>query len=230
MTQPLWVIIPAAGVGQRMNAGFPKQYLSLAGDTILDRTIAIFIDHPLIAGILVGLGADDEYWQDSKWLNHRQVSTFVGGDTRSDTVQKGLRFLHEQHLVGSQSVLVHDAARPLLTATALERIVENTHPQGAILAIPARDTVKRQTDAGKVHSTLDRNHIWLAQTPQKFPADALYDALKKASQHAVEITDECSAMEFVGWNPDLVVGESSNIKVTLPEDLLIAEALFSQLH
>ena len=126
--------------------------------------------------------------------------------------------------------MVHDAARPLLTATALERIVTNSHPQGAILAIPARDTVKRQTDSGRVQGTLDRNHIWLAQTPQKFPADALYEALQKARQQGIEITDECSAMEFIGWNPDLVVGESSNIKVTLPEDLLIADALFSQLH
>lgn len=230
MTQPLWVIIPAAGVGQRMNAGFPKQYLSLAGETILDRTISIFIDHPMIAGIVVGLGEGDEYWHDSKWLNHEQVSVFVGGNARSDTVLRGLRFLHEQHQVTSQSVLVHDAARPLLTATALARIVENTHPQGAILALPARDTVKRQTATGNVHSTLDRTHIWLAQTPQKFPADALYEALEKANQQAIDITDECSAMEFVGWSPDLVVGESANIKVTLPEDLLIAEALFSQLH
>ncbi|REG86864.1 2-C-methyl-D-erythritol 4-phosphate cytidylyltransferase [Marinomonas pollencensis] len=230
MTQALWVIIPAAGVGQRMNAGFPKQYLSLAGDTILDRTISIFIDHPMIAGIAVGLGAEDGYWPDSKWRNHKQVAVFVGGSTRSDTVRNGLQFLHEQQQIGCQSVLVHDAARPLLTATGLARIVENNHPQGAILAIPARDTVKCQTDTGKVKGTLDRNHIWLAQTPQKFPADVLYEALKKADQQALAVTDECSAMELIGWHPDLVVGESSNIKVTLPEDLLIAEALISQRH
>ena len=92
MTQPLWVIIPAAGVGQRMNAGFPKQYLSLAGNTILDRTISIFIDHPMIAGIVVGVGEDDGYWPDSKWRNHQQVTAFLGGATRSETVQNGLRF------------------------------------------------------------------------------------------------------------------------------------------
>ncbi|MGO3344665.1 MAG: 2-C-methyl-D-erythritol 4-phosphate cytidylyltransferase [Marinomonas sp.] len=230
MTESLWVIIPAAGVGQRMQAGFPKQYLSLAGESILDRTISIFVSHPLIAGIVVGLGGDDAYWHESKWIDHPKVSTYIGGKERSETVQFGLVFLQEQHNIIRQSVLVHDAARPLLTQGSLARIIANTNEHGAILALPARDTVKRQTASGKVQNTLNRNDIWLAQTPQKFPASDLLEALKTAHQQAVEITDECSAMEFLGWHPELVIGESRNIKVTLPEDLLIAEALFSQCH
>ncbi|WP_133011903.1 2-C-methyl-D-erythritol 4-phosphate cytidylyltransferase [Marinomonas flavescens] len=230
MTEPHWIIIPAAGVGQRMKAGFPKQYLPLAGQSILDRTISIFVNHPMVAGILVGLGLNDAYWQESKWINHPQVSTYIGGETRSETVQLGLAFLNECHGIDQQSVLVHDAARPLLTQDALDRIIANVSKHGAILAIPARDTIKRQSPSGNVQNTLDRKDIWLAQTPQKFPAHDLLEALKKAHLHGVEITDECSAMEFIGWHPDLVVGESSNIKVTLPEDLLIAEALFSQLN
>ncbi|MBJ7539653.1 2-C-methyl-D-erythritol 4-phosphate cytidylyltransferase [Marinomonas transparens] len=233
MTQPLWVIIPAAGVGQRMQADCPKQYLSLAGQTILDRTIGLFVEHPLIAGVAVGLGAEDAYWPDSKWYGHANILTYVGGEERSDTVQKGLAFLLATQQIGRQEVLVHDAARPLLSKDALVRIVNYPSEQGAILAMPARETVKRQNASElsggglQVAQTLDRNAIWLAQTPQKFPAQALLEALEKAQRQGITITDECSAMEFIGWQPDLVMGENRNIKVTLPEDLVIAEALFS---
>ncbi|MGO2355648.1 MAG: 2-C-methyl-D-erythritol 4-phosphate cytidylyltransferase [Marinomonas foliarum] len=231
MTQAFWVIIPAAGVGQRMQASFPKQYLSLAGETILDRTIALFISHPLIAGVLVGVGQEDAYWQHSKWYNHELVKAFVGGEERSDTVQKGLRYLLGMPDVNEhQVVLVHDAARPLLSQDALNRIMNHQSEHGAILAMPAKDTVKLQlAEQPLVDATLDRSAIWLAQTPQKFPLLALLDSLERAQLEGVSITDECSAMEFIGWHPDLVIGESSNIKITLPEDLLIAEALYSYL-
>lgn len=230
MIQPLWVIIPAAGVGQRMQANCPKQYLSLAGQTILDRTIEIFIKHPLVCGVLIGIGEGDAYWPDSKWYDHEDVRIFVGGKERSDTVQKGLRSLSKILDSEQQDVLVHDAARPLLTCAALDRIITHRSAQGSILAMPVKDTVKRQlADKALVESTLDRRVIWLAQTPQKFPLKALLNALKKAEHDGIAVTDECSAMEYVGWHPDLVMGESSNIKVTLPEDLLIAEALFSYL-
>lgn len=228
MIKPLWVIIPAAGVGQRMQASCPKQYLPLAGQSILDRTIEIFISNPLIAGVLVGVGENDAYWPESKWQQHDLVHSFVGGKERSDTVQKGLRYLLETLEVRQQDVLVHDAARPLLSQTALNRIIHHISDQGALLAMPAKDTVKLQVaDQPLVDATLDRSAIWLAQTPQRFPAQALLDALEQAQMQGIMVTDECSAMEFIGWHPDLIVGESSNIKITLPEDLLIAEALFS---
>jgi 2-C-methyl-D-erythritol 4-phosphate cytidylyltransferase len=230
MTKPLWVLIPAAGVGQRMQANCPKQYLSLAGKTILDRSIAVFITHPRIAGVLVGVSENDPYWPDSAWHDHDCVHSFVGGKERSDTVQKGLRYLLGTFDGEEQEVLVHDAARPLLSQTALNRIINHHSAQGALLAMPAKDTIKLQmSDLPLVDATLDRNAIWLAQTPQKFPAHALLEALEKAQAQGISVTDECSAMEFIGWHPDLVVGESSNIKITLPEDLLIAEALFSYL-
>lgn len=240
MTLPLWVIIPAAGVGQRMQADCPKQYLPLAGQSILDRTIEIFVEHPLITGVAVGVSSEDAYWPDSKWFEHTAVHTFTGGKERSDTVLKGLQFLADVISDEQQEVLVHDAARPLLTRKMLEKIIHHESEHGVILAMPARDTVKRQllpalsshtasVDFSSVDKTLDRNSIWLAQTPQKFVSSRLLNALEKAQAEGVVITDECSAMEFAGWHPDLLVGESSNIKVTLPEDLLIAEALFSYL-
>lgn len=235
MTLPLWVIIPAAGVGQRMQADGPKQYLSLAGQSILDRTIEIFVGHPLIAGVAVGISPEDTYWSESKWYEHTSVYTFFGGKERSDTVLKGLQFLSGFVSDKQQEVLVHDAARPLLTQKALEQIIHHDSDQGVLLAMPARDTVKRQSpvilsvDTPSVDITLDRSSIWLAQTPQKFVSNRLLNALEKAQAEGAVITDECSAMEFAGWHPDLLMGESSNIKVTLPEDLLIAEALFSYL-
>jgi 2-C-methyl-D-erythritol 4-phosphate cytidylyltransferase len=240
MTLPLWVIIPAAGVGQRMQADCPKQYLPLAGQSILDRTIEIFVGHPLVAGVAVGISSEDAYWPESKWYDHSSVHTFTGGKERSDTVLKGLQFLADVINDEQQEVLVHDAARPLLTQKALEQIILHDSDHGVLLAMPARDTVKRQlpatlsastlsTSTLSVDITLDRSRIWLAQTPQKFVSSRLLNALEKAQTEGVVITDECSAMEFAGWHPELLIGESSNIKVTLPEDLLIAEALFSYL-
>ena len=230
MTPSLWVIIPAAGVGQRMQADCPKQYLSLAGQSILDRTIAIFMSHPLIAGVAVGISKEDSYWSESKWYQHSSVYSFSGGKERSDTVQKGLQWLLDKTGIKGQEVLVHDAARPLLTQSALSQIILHDSPQGALLAMPARDTVKlQQAGCQTVEKTLDRNLIWLAQTPQKFSLGQLLAALEKAKIDNVAITDECSAMELTGCHPDFLIGESSNIKVTLPEDLLIAEALFSYL-
>ncbi|KZN12828.1 2-C-methyl-D-erythritol 4-phosphate cytidylyltransferase [Marinomonas sp. TW1] len=235
MSQAMWVIIPAAGVGQRMLSDCPKQYLSLAGETILDRTIEVFLTHPWIAGVVVGLGANDAYWPASKWFDNPRVRTYVGGAERCDTVQKGLQLLQQASLQDEQHVLVHDAARPLLSQSALSRIIKHESSQGALLAMPSKDTVKQQEAVSsvepisKVKSTLDRRHIWLAQTPQKFPLGALLGALDQAQMDGKQVTDECSAMELQGWQPDLVMGENSNIKVTLPEDLIIAEALFSHL-
>lgn len=231
MSQPLWVIIPAAGVGKRMQADCPKQYLLLAGETILDRTISVFLTHPHIAGIAVGLSKEDGYWPESKWQNHPKVVTFEGGAERCDTVLQGLLCIQSQVSDPEQAVLVHDAARPLLSQQALTRIIEHSAEQGALLAMPSRDTVKQQTnETAQVSATLDRSHIWLAQTPQKFPLNALQKALELAAEQDLTVTDECSAMELMGWQPDLVMGENSNIKVTLPEDLLIAEALFAHLQ
>ncbi|TYL47260.1 2-C-methyl-D-erythritol 4-phosphate cytidylyltransferase [Marinomonas sp. IMCC 4694] len=230
MSQGLWAIIPAAGIGQRMQANCPKQYLRLAGGTILDRTIDVFLSNLNVAGVLVGISDGDTYWRQSTWCQHDRVTFYAGGKERSDTVQQGLRYLMDLTGDLEQDVLVHDAARPLLSQTALNRIIEHRSAQGAILAMPAKETVKQQRiNIQQVETTLKREHIWLAQTPQKFPAQALLNALEKAHAQNVVVTDECSAMEWVGWQPDLVMGESRNIKVTLPEDLLIAEALFSYL-
>ncbi|MBM6551334.1 2-C-methyl-D-erythritol 4-phosphate cytidylyltransferase [Marinomonas ostreistagni] len=225
MTQ-FWVIIPAAGVGQRMASVQPKQYLSLQGQTILDLTISKFVDHPQIAGVAVGVSPDDAYWPDSEWATHPKVVRFDGGEERADTVVNGLQVLLALGVAEQESVLVHDAARPLVSQAALTRIMSHTGEQGALLALPAKDTLKL-AEAGRATATVDRSVIWQAQTPQKFPLMALYEGITTAQQEGIAITDESSAMELMDWQPDLIEGEPSNLKITVPDDLVIAQALLS---
>ncbi|MBJ7549349.1 2-C-methyl-D-erythritol 4-phosphate cytidylyltransferase [Marinomonas ostreistagni] len=225
MTQ-FWVIIPAAGVGKRMASTQPKQYLMLNGKTILDTTIEKFLEHPQIAGIAVGVSPDDEYWKQSEWAGNPQVVRFDGGQERSETVLNGLQVLMAIGVADDESVLVHDAARPLVTEAALTRIMAHTGEQGALLAIPCKDTLKLAEEKRST-ATVDRSVIWQAQTPQKFPLMALYQGIAAAMEEGIAITDESSAMELIGWQPDLVEGESCNLKITVPEDLVIAQALLS---
>lgn len=225
MTQ-FWVIIPAAGVGKRMASAQPKQYLLLNGKTILDTTIEKFLEHPQIAGIAVGVSPDDEYWQHSEWAGNPQVVRFDGGAERSETVLNGLQVLMAIGIADDASVLVHDAARPLISEAALTRIMAHTGEQGALLAIPCKDTLKLAEEQ-RATATVDRSVIWQAQTPQKFPLMALYQGIANAMEEGIAITDESSAMELMGWQPDLIEGESHNLKITVPEDLIIAQALLS---
>ncbi|RDL42675.1 2-C-methyl-D-erythritol 4-phosphate cytidylyltransferase [Marinomonas piezotolerans] len=226
MTQ-YWVIIPAAGVGKRMQSAIPKQYLTLNQQTILDVTIARFLTHPSILGVAVGVSCDDEYWPLSEWATHPQVIRYDGGKQRADTVLNGLQVLQAVGIDGHTDVLVHDAARPLISHSAITRIVEHKGEFGALLAVPSKDTLKLANDSSCSQGTVDRSVIWQAQTPQKFPLGALLEGLSTAMEEGLEITDESSAMEQLGWQPTLVEGESTNFKITVPSDLLVAEALLA---
>lgn len=224
-----WVIVPAAGSGKRMQISRPKQYLDLAGKYLIDRTLDQLLSHPQIENVALGLTENDYYWQESSWYQHPNVHVFSGGEERSETVKNGLQFLAEKHAVEDQFIMVHDAARPLITHAEINALIENDNPVGALLAIPAKDTIKQSINANehpaRVLTTLDRQQIWHAQTPQKFVASALLTALKYAESKNIPITDESSALEVMGKHPDLVVGQSSNFKVTLPFDFIMANAL-----
>jgi 2-C-methyl-D-erythritol 4-phosphate cytidylyltransferase len=228
MTESYWVIVPAAGVGSRMGTGTPKQYLPLSGLSILDQTIKRLFMHPKIQGIALGLSESDPFWQDSVWYQDARIVTFVGGDERCDTVLKGLNALMP-HQSDRDFVLVHDAARPLVTLAELDALLEDRCEHGALLAIPAKDTIKQACEERScfVSQTLDRNRIWQAQTPQKFPAGELKRALELAQNTGFLVTDESSAMERLGVSPALVDGSPSNIKVTYPIDLVMAEAIMA---
>jgi 2-C-methyl-D-erythritol 4-phosphate cytidylyltransferase len=216
-----WVVIPAAGVGSRMGAERPKQYLNIAGKTILQHTLECFLEHPQLRGVVVCLAEDDPYWPQLALSGDSRIHRGRGGRERADSVLNGLLELGEQGAGGNDWVLVHDAARPNLARQDLDNLLAELgdDPVGGLLAVPARDTLKRAGPDGRVLETVDRAVIWQAYTPQMFHLAALQQALAEAQVAGVAVTDESSAMEWAGYAPRLVEGRADNLKITRPEDL-----------
>lgn len=221
MNVPFWLVIPAAGVGARMAADRPKQYLEVAGRCILEHTLDCFLDHPGLLGVMVCLAVDDPYWPNLALASDPRIRRADGGRERADSVLAGLHALQLAGAAEDDWVLVHDAARPNLARSDLDRLLDTlaTDPVGGLLAVPARDTLKRADAAGRVAQTVDRAVIWQAYTPQMFRLRDLRQALDAALAAGVPITDEASALEWVGKAPRLVEGRADNLKVTRPEDL-----------
>lgn len=218
---PFWVVIPAAGIGSRMRADRPKQYLQLAGRTILEHTLDCFLDHPRLKGLVLSLAADDPYWPALPCATDPRIQRVEGGAERADSVLAGLLCLVELGAQAGDWVLVHDAARPNLARSDLDRLLAelDDDPVGGLLAVPARDTLKRIGADGRVAETVDRSLIWQAYTPQMFRFAALHRALADALVAGVAVTDEASALEWAGQAPKLVEGRADNLKITRPEDL-----------
>ncbi|MDR0276438.1 MAG: 2-C-methyl-D-erythritol 4-phosphate cytidylyltransferase [Paucimonas sp.] len=216
-----WAVIPAAGVGARMAADRPKQYLQLGGRTILEHSLHCFLDHPSLKGVVVSIAADDPFWPDLACARDPRIQRAAGGRERADSVLNALLLLHAQGAADSDWVLVHDAARPNLARSDLDHLLAELadDPVGGLLAVPARDTLKRADADGRVAATVDRSTIWQAYTPQMFRLGALHRALADSLVANVAITDEASALEWAGQAPRLIEGRSDNIKVTRPEDL-----------
>ena len=224
MTQSLpafWAVIPAAGVGARMAADRPKQYLQLGGLTILEHSLLCFLDHPKLKGMVVSLAVDDPYWPTLPCALDSRIQRVAGGKERADSVLNALLHLHASGADDHDWVLVHDAARPNLARSDLDNLLgELAHdPVGGLLAVPAKDTLKRADANGRVSETVDRSLIWQAYTPQMFRLGALHRALADSLVSNVPITDEASAIEWAGQSPRLIEGRADNIKVTRPEDL-----------
>ena len=224
-----WVVIPAAGVGARMQADRPKQYLSLAGRSILEHTLDCFLDHPGLKGMVVCLAAADPYWPELVCAADPRIQRADGGRERADSVLSGLRALAGLGAKDQDWVLVHDAARPNLAREDLQRLLEALadDPVGGLLALPARDTLKRAQPDGRVLETVDRSHVWQAFTPQMFRFGALQQALSSALKEGATITDEASAIELSGLAPRLLEGRADNLKVTRPEDLQLLRLLWA---
>ena len=214
-------LIPAAGVGARMAANGPKQYLPLGGKAMLRHTVDAFLASPLIAHTYVVVSADDG--QIDAVIPPQAGVTVLrcGGASRMESVKNGLAQLHGV-VLEDDWVLVHDAARPGLNAALIERLITRTgaHAVGGLLALQVVDTVKRDV-AGQV-DTISRDGLWLAQTPQMFRYHLLHNALASVTDPAT-ITDDASAVEALGLAPLLVEGHPCNLKVTRPADALIAE-------
>ncbi|OOF55634.1 2-C-methyl-D-erythritol 4-phosphate cytidylyltransferase [Rodentibacter myodis] len=219
MQRKIIAIIPAAGVGSRMQADKPKQYLTILGKTILEHTLNIMLSHSAIERVIVAISQNDPYAARLSILSHPKIQLVEGGETRAESVLNALNVIQESNAWA----LVHDAARPCLSETDLNKLLDIQAPQGAILAIPVTDTIKRANQTGEIIATEDRSQLWQAQTPQFFPSLSLKKALKDGLKQNNIITDEASAMELAGFRPHLVAGRSDNIKVTRPEDLALAE-------
>jgi len=225
---PVWALVPAAGVGKRMAADRPKQYLPLGDCTVLKHTLQRLMASQLYAGIVVALSPEDEYWPSLCLSDTEQVYRVAGGRERADSVLSGLDFIA---LLGSVDdwVMVHDAARPCVTETDLRRLVEEVgnDPVGGILALPVHDTLK-DVESNRIQSTVDRSRVWRALTPQMFRLGLLRDALREASRNDRRVTDEASAIELKGLRPLIVEGRPDNIKITRPEDLPLASYYLEQ--
>ena len=219
----IWVIIPAAGVGKRMESDTPKQYLKLNNKTIIEHTLSVFDKHDSISEIVVSISEGDEYWAALNFDLSKPLHVATGGKERSDSVLNGLKFL-ENKAADDDWVLVHDAARPCLRHEDITLLIDSLreHDVGGILAVPVRDTMKRSLDNNTIKETVERENLWHALTPQMFRFSMLKNALESALNNNDVITDEESAIELAGYSPVLVEGHADNIKITRPEDLVLA--------
>ncbi len=221
-----WLIIPAAGIGSRMAADIPKQYLKIHDKSILQTTIEAMASSKRFEGVFVGLNPDDRYFSSLSIESEAPIATYIGGAERAETVLAGLNALSP--LAASDDwVWVHDAARPRISESEISDLEEELRKTdvGALLVLPSTDTMKQQSRDGEL-KTVDRTTLWRAQTPQVFRYGKLLEALKAGLSADWVITDESSAIERAGFAPRLVVGNGRNIKVTLPEDLAVAEQSF----
>lgn len=222
-----WAIVPAAGVGKRMQADRPKQYLELAGKTVIEHTLSRLLQADVFTGIAVAISEEDPYWPKLAVSKHQQIIMAPGGKERADSVLSGLKSIRQQSS-DEDWVLVHDAARPCITAADIRHLIDSLVDDdvGGILALASADTLK-QVQGANITGTLDRSHIWRALTPQMFRYGMLKEALEQ-SQGNPAITDEASALELQGLQPKIVEGRPDNIKITRPEDLALAQFYMEQ--
>ncbi|MFA7618186.1 MAG: 2-C-methyl-D-erythritol 4-phosphate cytidylyltransferase [Thiohalomonadaceae bacterium] len=226
-----FAVVPAAGSGRRMGAGLPKQYLTLAGRTVIEHTLVRIATHPRIANTVVAVSPGDRWWPEvAARLPDVPLEVAEGGVERCHSVLNAL-----DRLAASAReedwVLVHDAARPCLRAADIERLVTTLmeHPVGGLLGLPVSDTVKRADPRDEILETVNREGLWRALTPQMFRFGPLREALRTALLADRLVTDEAAAMELAGHWPRMVEGQADNIKITRPGDLALAE-LYLQLQ
>jgi len=224
-----FALIPAAGTGMRFGGGVPKQYVPLAGSSLLRRSIDALNDAVVLEAVFVVLAPGDKLYAERVGNVRGVEALYCGGATRAESVKNGLTAIGRR-AEAEDWVLVHDAVRPCVDVTTLNRLLHEleNEPVGGLLAVPLADTLKRaETGAGlRAMSTESREALWCAQTPQMFRFAILQHAFRNAD--LARITDEAQAVETLGVKPRLVQGNPSNIKVTYPEDVALAEAILEQ--
>ncbi|HXA48111.1 MAG TPA: 2-C-methyl-D-erythritol 4-phosphate cytidylyltransferase [Burkholderiaceae bacterium] len=219
-----FALIPAAGVGARMGSSSPKQYVSIAGKPMLLHVLDTFAASDIITHTFVVVNAEDNnirgMMASAPHLADRVTIIFNGGATRHVSVLKGLQVLSD-HADADDWILVHDAARPGLTTDLIAHLTESLRDDsvGGLLAMPVVDTLKRGGSDKRVQATVPRSGLWAAQTPQMFR----YGMLRRALEQVDDVTDESSAIEAMGLQPKLIEGSPRNFKITLPQDVPLAE-------
>lgn len=220
-----FVIVVAAGTGERMNLTIPKQYVKILGKPVLAHTLEVFESCPEIEEVIPVIHVlHEELFVQQVWRKYpyKKVRRYVfGGMRRQDSVYRGISELRE---FPEDFVLVHDGVRPLLDPLTLRRCVESLKKYEAICcAVPCVDTLKLTEDGVMIRETLDRKKIWRAQTPQGFRIGLLWEALQQAEKDGFWGTDDASLVERLGQSVHLVVGSEENLKITTPQDLVFAE-------
>lgn len=223
-----FALIPAAGSGSRMKNELPKQYIPLAGKPMIYHALRRLSGSSRLRGVFVVLAPDDLEWARHDWseFSGKLAVVHCGGETRAQSVLNGLEAARRTSSIGDDDwVLVHDAARPCLSESQLDKLMDElTNDEvGGLLAVPVADTLKRSDSDGRVERTESRESLWQAQTPQMFRYKVLVEALRTAGGTAM--TDDAGAVEALGLHPKLVLSDARNLKVTYPQDLALAELI-----
>jgi len=224
----IWAIVPAAGIGRRMRAKVPKQYLNLNGRPIIETSLARISSLTYVRQIVVMLNPEDTVWPTLGLEQNPKIVCQYGGENRYQTVLNGLRYLSSQ-AHDDDWVLVHDAARPCVRRSDIDTLFEQIadHPVGGLLGAPVDNTLKRIDGQQEVSGTVDRVDVWNAFTPQVFRFRLLLDALDTVDKGQKTVTDESTAVEALGYRPKMVPGNRDNIKITHPNDLNLAAQILS---
>lgn len=220
----LTAVLAAAGIGKRVGADIPKQYLTLLDKTIIEHSLTPFLDHPDIKKVVVSIAGNDLWFKELSCAKHPKIEIVIGGAERVDSVLAALQVINEDDYV-----LVHDAARPCVSRQDIDKLIRyvTSSKQGAILAAKVADTMKRTDTGFDITETVCRENLWHAQTPQMFHNKLLIQAIKDSPERQ-KITDEASAMELVGSAVHIIEGAKSNFKVTCFDDLKLAAFYLKQ--
>lgn len=224
--EKIWGVVAAAGNGSRFGGTIPKQYARFGEQTVLEATINKLLQWPRIEKIIVAIAPNDSYWSHAALAKQSSIVTVMGGEQRFHSVLNGLNYLL-QFADDNDWVLVHDAVRPCVKLEDIERLYKTVCDtnQGGLLVAPVTDTLKQIENDNCVVATVNRDQLYRALTPQLFRLRSLKDALQAAIEKSIMITDEAMAMELAGHTVVTVVGDPSNIKITFPYELKLAELI-----
>jgi 2-C-methyl-D-erythritol 4-phosphate cytidylyltransferase len=223
-------IIVAAGEGRRMGGAISKSFLPIAGRPLVLRTLDRFFSTRKIEKVIVvvanqELRQSQELIESDPNLSHRSWVLQAGGATRQESVRRGLDRLEPD----CEIVAIHDGARPFVSSSLIDRCIDEAYRVGSVvIGVPVRDTIKVVSEEHWVQATPARNALWEVQTPQVFRKDIILQAHDWAGRHGIEATDDSTLVEQIGERVFLLEGERTNIKITVPEDLLLAEALLRE--